>query len=81
MEQAMVEVLAQLRIAEHLGVVFAQVFAHRHREATGAAGRIHHHIAWGGVGSVIATISSMMWRGVRNWPLVPAVASLPSMYS
>jgi hypothetical protein len=34
-----------------------------------------------GVGSVIATISSMMWRGVRNWPLVPAVASLPSMYS
>src|SRR5438552_7682789 len=23
----------------------------------------------------------MMWRGVRNWPLVPAVLSLPSKYS
>ena len=45
MEQAMVEVLAQLRIAENFRVVLAQVFAHRHREAAGAAGRIHHHIA------------------------------------
>jgi hypothetical protein len=44
MEQAMVEVHAQLRIAEQHRVVFPQVFAHRHRKAAGAAGRIHHHI-------------------------------------
>ena len=50
MEQAMVEVLTQLRVTEHLRVVFAQVFAHRHREAAGAAGRIHHHIARRGLG-------------------------------
>ena len=31
--------------------------------------------------SVMSTISWMMWRGVRNWPLSPEVAILPSMYS
>jgi hypothetical protein len=50
MEEAMVEVLAQLRITENFRVVLAQVLAHRHREAAGATGRIHHHIAWGGLG-------------------------------
>ncbi len=30
---------------------------------------------------VISTINWMMWRGVRNWALVPAVAGLPSICS
>ena len=34
-----------------------------------------------GCGSIIATMSSMMWRGVRNWPLTPALAILDSRYS
>ena len=34
-----------------------------------------------GCGAVILTISSMMWRGVRNWPLTPAEAILESRYS
>ena len=34
-----------------------------------------------GVGAVISTISPMMWRGVRNCPLIPAVLSLPGRYS
>ena len=29
----------------------------------------------------MSTISLMMWRGVRNWPLTPAVAILDSRYS
>jgi len=33
-----------------------------------------------GVGAVMSTISLMMWPLVRNWPFVPDVASLPSMY-
>ena len=34
-----------------------------------------------GGGAVMSTMRLMMWRGVGNWPLVPALASLPSMYS
>ena len=30
----------------------------------------HDTLAWSG--SIIFTIMRMMWRGVRNWPLVPA---------
>ena len=52
MEQAMVAVLAQLRIALNFRVVPAQAFAHGHGEATGAAGRIAHHIRGYGLGFV-----------------------------
>ena len=34
-----------------------------------------------GCGSSRATIMAMMWRGVRNWPLVPDIESLLSRYS
>jgi hypothetical protein len=34
-----------------------------------------------GDGCCMATMSWMMWRGVRNWPFCPAVAILESMYS
>ena len=34
-----------------------------------------------GVGRIISTMVWMMWRGVRNCPLVPALAILPSIYS
>ena len=34
-----------------------------------------------GVGAIRSTINAMMWRGVRNWPLTPADASLLSRYS
>ena len=48
----MVAVLAQLRIALNFRVVPAQAFAHGHGEATGAAGRIAHHIRGYGLGFV-----------------------------
>ena len=34
-----------------------------------------------GLGAMISTIMRMMCRGVRNWPLMPAVVSLLSRYS
>lgn len=34
-----------------------------------------------GVGAMSSTIILMMWRGVRNWPFCPLVASLDSRYS
>ncbi|MNT86078.1 hypothetical protein D3C72_2263250 [compost metagenome] len=34
-----------------------------------------------GCGAIISIIASMIWRGVRNWPLMPAVVSLLSRYS
>ena len=79
-EQVVVEVLAQLRVAEDLRVVLAQVFAGGDEEAGGAAGGIADDVA-SASGAVSSTISWMMWRGVRNWPFCPALAILPSMYS
>lgn len=32
-------------------------------------------------GTIMSTIREMMCRGVRNWPLVPEVASFDSRYS
>jgi hypothetical protein len=78
-EHAVVEVLHGAGIAQHVGVVLAQVLARRHQEAAGAAGRVADDVL--GRGRVISTISWMMWRGVRNWPFCPALAILPSMYS
>ena len=34
-----------------------------------------------GPGSMSSTIMRMMWRGVRNWPLMPEVAILERTYS
>ena len=34
-----------------------------------------------GLGSNMSTIKRMMWRGVRNCPLMPAVVSLLNRYS
>ena len=34
-----------------------------------------------GLGAVSSTIIRMMCRGVRNWPLTPAVAILDKRYS
>ena len=64
MEQAMVEVLAQFRITEHLGGCSRRYSP----TATGKpqVPQAGSTITSRGVGSVIATISSMMWRGVRN---------------
>ena len=75
-----VEVLAQLRVAEELRVMLAQVLARRDQEA-GTCRRPGRRSRRSGCGAIISTISRMMWRGVRNWPFCPAVAILPSMYS
>ena len=75
-----VEVLAQLLVAEQARVVLAQIFARGDQEAAGAAGGIADHVRRA-VGAVISTMSAMMWRGVRNWPFWPAVAIFASMYS
>lgn len=61
------------------GIALAQVLHRLHQKPAGAARRIGNRVD--GLWATMPTIRSMMWRGVRNWPLMPAVVSLESRYS
>ena len=70
-----------VEVVENLGrgVLFQDVLVDVDQEAAGAGGRSPTRSP--GLGSIIRTIMRMMWRGVRNWPLRPAVLSLLRRYS
>ncbi len=61
------EKFALRRVGQQAGVVVAEVFAGLDQEAAGPGGRVADGFK--------------RLRGVRNWPLVPAVAILESIYS
>jgi len=51
-EQAVVEMLTQLGIAVHLGILLANIFSHGHGKTAGARGRVAHHVFGRGRGHV-----------------------------
>jgi hypothetical protein len=61
------------------GVLAQQVVVGLDQEAGGAAGRVADAV--GRLRLHQLHHQRMMWRGVRNWPLMPAVVSLLSRYS
>jgi hypothetical protein len=73
------KMLPELIVAQDFRIVRAQVLPSRNQKPACAAGRVADDGS--GCGSVISTISRMMWRGVRNCPFCPAEAILPSIYS
>ena len=61
------------------GVLLQQVLHHADEEARRAAGRVADDL--GRLRLEQVDHERMMCRGVRNWPLMPAVVSLLSRYS